>query len=832
MKIVKGPDFPTAGIILGQEGINSAYTTGHGRITIRSRAHIEEVKGGRYQIIITELPYQINKSSLLEKIAEMVHDRRLEGISELRDESDREGMRIVVELKRDAAPKQILNQLYKYTAMQSAFTVNMLALVDGQPRVLNLKAMLLHYLNHRREIVTRRTVFDLEKARQRLHILEGLKIALDHLDEVIATIRRAQDADTARVALIKNFHLSEIQAQAILDMQLRRLAALERKKIVNEYGDTIKLIAHLEDVLAHPVKILYLIRDELLEIKTKYGDARRTRIIAEEAADFSDEDLIPEQEVAIIISPKGYIRRLSSDIYHPQRRAARSSPPRVSWREEEPIQNLCIANTHDNVLFFSNRGRVYGLKAHQIPDSNRQSKGVPIGNLLALGEQETIVGSVALSTSDGDGYCLLITSGGQVKRVALKEYASTRPAGIIATDLPDRDELVKMVLTSGQDEVIIVTQKGQALRFREEEVRPSNRTSGGVRAIKLQAGDKVIGMDVVRPGLALLVITRNRYAKRVALSDFPTHGRGGGGVRVANITAKTGSIVGASVVWTTDELIITLSEGSAVRLPVDSIPLMSRTAQGTALADMGEGKGITSLIHLKGPGAILTEEPAPETDRGPLKKAKTKGSKMASTKAPTDKKEKTAVAATIPTKKTAPTKPAAKQTKKEEIKAATATVPPQKTIQAEPAAKQTKAEKMKVATATVPAKKMAQAKPAAKQAGTMPTAPEKSRKVAPGEAAGRAKSQSRAKTAVAKATPATSTASAQVKPSQGQVQRRSEPRSPQRAAAAEKPPKTSPPDSPKVKQPAKTKGKKRQAKSKQLTLFGAITAALRKTDKK
>ncbi|MBI2320909.1 MAG: hypothetical protein HYU88_02125, partial [Chloroflexi bacterium] len=433
-RFIKGPDFPTAGIILGVDGIKNAYATGHGRIVIRARAHVDEPKAGRFQVVVTELPFQVNKAALIEKIADLVRDKRVDGIAELRDESDRQGMRIVIEVKRDAQPRKLLNQLYKHTAMQTAFSVNMLALVDGQPRVLTLKTALLHYVNFRREIVQRRTQFDLEKARQRAHVLEGLKIALDHLDAVIQMIRQARDADAARSALMRQFKLSDAQAQAILDMQLRRLASLERRKILDELKEVRETVAKLEDLLAHPAKILGVVREELQDLKKRFGDVRRTRILQQEVQEFTDEDLIPDVEVVVTVSGRGYVKRLPASTYRVQRRGGRGVTGMV-MREDDAVRHVLVANTHDSLLFFTDRGRVFQTKVHELPDASRQARGLPLTNVIGIEANETVTAVMAVRRFLDGQHFVMATRRGEVKRVAVSEFAVVRSSGLIAMGL-------------------------------------------------------------------------------------------------------------------------------------------------------------------------------------------------------------------------------------------------------------------------------------------------------------------------------------------------------------------------------------------------------------
>ena len=595
LRIVKGPDFPTAGLIVGEEGIKSAYTSGRGRLILRSRAHFEDLRGGRTQIVVTELPYQVNKASLIEKIADLIRERRLEGISDLRDESDRQGMRIVIELKREAPPRQVLNQLFKHTAMQTAFSVNMLALVDGQPRTLTLKSALLHYINYRWEVLRRRTIFELDKARQRAHILEGLKIALDNLDEVIATIRRSRDAETARTNLMKRFKLSEMQAQAILDMQLRRLAALERQKILDELAATLKLIAHLEDLLANPGKILYLIRDEVLALKEKYGDERRTQIAAEEKVEFTEEDLVIAQEVVVAVTARGYVKRFPADSFRlgQRNRSANSSVP-----EDDPILQMTIGNTRGSVLFFSNRGRAFAAKARDLPEASRQARGLPLNNFTGIDTQERVVGMFDPAAVEG-GFVVMVTRRGQVKRVALSELVPGRPSGVIAISLDNDDELVWAGASSGENEVVLVTAEGQAIRFLESAVPVSKRGSGGVKGIRLSERDSVVGADLARAEGELVLVTARGLAKRTPLAEFSTQGRGGGGVRAVKVSPRGGPVAGICTVLAGDEIYVATSR-TALRAGVESVAAQSRVTQGAPLLTTEPTDPVLSVSRLPG----------------------------------------------------------------------------------------------------------------------------------------------------------------------------------------------------------------------------------------
>ena len=602
MEFVKGPDFPTGGIIHGIEGIKQAYTTGHGRIVVGSRATIEELRGGRYQIVITELPYQVNKASLIERIAELVRERKIpgiEGIADLRDESDREGLRIVIELKRDAVPQQILNILNKHTALRSSFSVNMLALVDGQPRTLTLKMALLHYLNYRKGVLTRRTEFELEKARQRAHILDGLKIALDHLDAVIQTIRQARDADAARATLMSRFGLSEVQAQAILDTQLRRLAALEREKILQELKDVQALVRKLEGLLANPIKILHLVREDLIDLKTKYGDARRTQIVAKEADELTLDDLIPEQDIVIVLTRRDYVKRLPADTYRVHSRGGKGTMATIS-KEDDGVQHLLVTTTHHDVLFFTNRGRVFQIRAHELPDAGRAARGLPLINFVKIAPDETVTTALAVAEFGRDGYFVLVTRKGDVKRVRLEEFATVRSNGLIAMQLEEGDELVAVRQTRGAQDIILVSRQGQAIRFNEEDIRASNRASGGVRGMRLADGDTVVAADVAEPGGDLLVVSERGYAKRTALEEFPTHGRGGSGVRALGITAKNGPVATARVVRPHDEVMVISADGLALRTPVEGISKIGRAGQGVILMNLDPGDRVAAVAVLAG----------------------------------------------------------------------------------------------------------------------------------------------------------------------------------------------------------------------------------------
>ncbi len=599
IKLIPGPDFPTGGILEGREGISSAYTTGHGRMIVRARAHIEEAtKGGRYQIVVTELPYQTNKATLVERIAELAKNKRIDGISEVRDESDREGMRIVIELRREGHAQQILNNLYKHTAMQSSFFANMLALVDGQPKVITLKGALLNYIDFRRQIITRRSRFDLERAKERAHILEGFKIALDNLDAVIATIRRSQTVESARENLMKQFKLSQIQAQAILDMQLRRLAALERKKIIDEYTEVLKTIAYLEDLLANPKKIDFLIKDEVSELKSKYGDDRRTEISDEEIKDFSDEDLIPKQPMVVTLSNRGYIKRVATDTYRQQHRGGRGIIG-METKEADTVRQLLVASTHHNLLFFTDRGRVFQLKCYDIPrESSRTARGMPIVNLISIEAKERVTAVVAITAFSEDKFLVIATIKGEVKKTSLAEFSSVRSSGLIAMDLEQGDELIAARLAGADDQVILVTEVGQSIKFAVSDLRAASRTSGGVRGIRLAEDDRVVAMDVVDPKAHLFVISANGHGKRTPLDAYPLQARGGSGVRTFKVVEKTGKVIAASVVYPHQGLMLISAKGIVIRTTLDDIPSLGRDTQGVSVMKVEPGDKVASFSCL------------------------------------------------------------------------------------------------------------------------------------------------------------------------------------------------------------------------------------------
>lgn len=619
MKFIPGPDFPTGGVIIGTEGIQAAYGSGKGRIVLRGLAHIEEMSKERYRIVITELPYQVNKSTLIERIADLVRQEKIDSISDLRDESDRRGMSVVIELKRTAQPKKVLNQLYKYTALQTTFGVQMLALVDGEPRLLPLKKALQIFIEHRQLVLTRRTQFEMEKARSRAHILEGLLIALTNLDAVIQTIKESPDADVAKDRLMKRFKLTELQAQAILDMQLRRLAALERQKIEDEYKQLKEQIAHLEDLLAHPKKILALIQDDMHELVEKYGDERRTHIAVEAIENLSEADLVPDEAVLISLTAQGYVKRVAAAAYRSQGAGGKGVTGHAT-KEEDEVLTLIPARSLDTMLFFSDRGKVYSEKVYQIPDADRAAKGIPLVNVLSLEPGETITAAVSVPDFDAAEYLTLATRNGRIKRMSLAELASVRPSGILAVSLENEDKLGWARLTLGKDEIILITEHGKALRFSEEVVRPMGRTAGGVTGIRLAAEDKVASMEVVEPDGDLVLVTTQGYGKRTPLSEYPVKGRATGGVQTTSREAlgKIGVISAARVVQEADDLTFISANGMVLRMKVKDVKRAGRATRGVHLMDVKEGDRVasiarTSTAQLKSIGAATNGDTSLES---------------------------------------------------------------------------------------------------------------------------------------------------------------------------------------------------------------------------
>jgi len=597
LKHVKGPDFPTGGIIFGNDSIRQAYGTGKGSVVVRAKAEIVEDKKGHESIVLTEIPYAVNKATMVEKIAELVKDKRIVGIADLRDESSRNGVRVVIELKKDSYPKKILNQLYKMTPMQTAFHLNMLALVDNgrQPRVLSLEMMLREYLKHRQIVVRRRTEFELRKAKDRAHVLEGLKIALDHIDEVIKTIRASQTTDEARENLIKQFKLSEIQARAILAMQLRTLAGLERKKIEDELAELMKLIIELERILADESEILRVVREELEELKAKFGDARRTQIVGNELGKFSEEELVPNEQVIVTLTTGNYIKRIPANTYKSQGRGGKGIMG-MTTKEEDVVEHLVLTQNHDFVLFFTNKGRAFRLKVFELPAASRTAKGQPIVNLIQLGQGEKVTSLVTFDSKEDQSYLFMATKQGTVKKTALSDYANVRANGLIAIKLDSGDELKWVKLTSGKEEIIISTALAQAIRFKETEVRPMGRATRGVRGIRLRSGDHVVGMDVVKAGMLMLVVMENGYGKRTQVDQFVTHARGGVGIKAGVVTAKTGKTVDVRAISDINsELVVVSTQGQVIRMSLSDISLIGRATQGVRVMRMTEGDKVASV---------------------------------------------------------------------------------------------------------------------------------------------------------------------------------------------------------------------------------------------
>lgn len=596
LKHVKGPDFPTGGVIYGADSIRTAFATGKGGVVVRGVANVEETKKG-HQIIISEVPYGVNKASLLEKIADLYKEKKISGIRDLRDETARGVVRIVVELKKDAYPKKLLNQLYKLTPLQQTFHYNMLALIDGiQPRILGLQDILQEYIKHRQVVIRRRTEFELRKAQERAHILEGLKTALDHIDEVIATIRASQTTDEAQANLMKKFKLTEIQAKAILAMQLRTLAGLERQKIEDELAELTKLIKELETILADEKRILKIVKDEILELKKQFGDERRTKVISQELNKMSDEDLIPDEQVAVTLTSANYIKRSSVAEYKKQGRGGKGRRGMVT-RDEDVIEHVVNASTHDFLLFFTNKGRVFRLKTYEVPAASLSAKGIALVNLLQLQPEEKVSSIINLSKGDKEGNLFMCTVRGVVKKTPFEQYKNVRSTGLITINLDDGDELRWIKMTSGKDEILISTSHGQAIRFHEKDVRPMGRVARGVRGIRLRQGDHVIGMDTVKEGSSIFVISDFGYGKRTKVDQFTPHARGGVGIRSAVVNKKTGNLVGVRTLTEdpNQEMIIISSQGQTIRLGLKDIPSLGRATQGVRIMRLNDKDNVVSL---------------------------------------------------------------------------------------------------------------------------------------------------------------------------------------------------------------------------------------------
>lgn len=593
MKVIKGPDFPTAGLILGQDGIRQAYTTGRGVIKMRANARIETLSNGKPRIIVTELPYQVNKARLVEKIAQLVRDKQIEGITALNDESDRGGMRIVIDLRRDANANVILNQLYKHTQLQDSFGVIMLALVDGKPKILNLKEVLHYYIAHQEDVITRRTRYDLKKAEARAHILEGLTIALDHLDAVITTIRESRTADIARAALIAGFKLSEKQAQAILDLRLQRLTGLEREKIEEEYQEVLKAIEDYKAILADESRILGIIKDELKAVKAKFGDARRTRLTVD-TSEIDVEDLIAEEDVVITLTHNNYIKRMALDTYRRQNRGGKGVKG-MPTKEKDFVENLLITTTHHTILFFTNRGRVYHLKAYEIAEASRTAKGTAIINLLQLEKDEKITAVIQVKGFNPDAYLFMATKKGIVKKTSLVEFKNLHKGGLNAINLDADDELIGVKFTDGERDMILGTKWGMAIVFGEDDVRSMGRAARGVKGISLNDGDEVIGMDTLSPNAEVLTVTAEGYGKRTETSEYRAQNRGGKGLINLKVTEKTGDVIGLRVVHPDQELMLITTEGIVIRTNISDISVISRNTQGVKLMSTSENDIVASM---------------------------------------------------------------------------------------------------------------------------------------------------------------------------------------------------------------------------------------------
>ncbi|MCH6268653.1 MULTISPECIES: DNA gyrase subunit A [Neobacillus] len=589
MEIIPGPDFPTGGIILGRSGIRKAYETGRGSITIRAKVEIEQKSNGKEVIIVNELPYQVNKAKLIEKIAELVRDKKIDGITDLRDESDRRGMRIVIEVRKDANANVLLNNLYKQTALQTSFGINTLALVNGQPKVLSLKQCLVYYLEHQKVVIRRRTAFELRKAEARAHILEGLRIALDHIDAIITLIRNSQTTDIAREGLMTQFNLSEKQAQAILDMRLQRLTGLEREKIEDEYQELVKLIAELKAILADEEKVLEIIREELLEIKERFNDKRRTEIAAGGIENIEDEDLIPRENIVISLTHNGYIKRLPVSTYRAQKRGGRGIQG-MGTNEDDFVEHLITTSTHDTILFFTNKGKVYRSKGYEIPEYGRTAKGIPIINLLGIEKGEWVNAIIPVEEFVDDWFLFFTTKEGVSKRSPLSSFAHIRNNGLIAISLREGDELISARMTDGSKHIIIGTKKGMLIRFPETDVRSMGRTATGVKGITLDSDDEVVGMEVLEEDNEVLIVTKNGYGKRTAASEYRIQGRGGKGIKTCHITDKNGELVSMRAVTGEEDLMLITTGGVLIRIDVAGISKMGRNTQGVKLISLGDEK--------------------------------------------------------------------------------------------------------------------------------------------------------------------------------------------------------------------------------------------------
>lgn len=611
MQFIKGPDFPTGGVILGRRGIREAYFTGHGRIIVRAKSEIEAMAGGRNRIVVTEIPYMVNKAKLIEKIAELVHDKRIEGISDIRDESDRNGMRIVIELKKDVPPVLVLNTLYKHTQLQDTFGANMLALVDGQPRVLSLRDMLYYYLEHQKDVVTRRTKYDLDKAQARAHILEGLLKALQDIDEVVRIIRTSKDTSAAREGLMTSLALSEKQAQAILDMRLARLTALETGRLEEEYAQLEKDIAGLNAILGDEKLLMQVIKDEILEIRRKFGDDRRTEISSVEG-EIDVEDLIAEDDMVVTLTHYGYIKRLPSDTYRAQNRGGKGVAA-MTTREEDYAEQIRVISTHSDIMFFTNRGRVYTLKCYQIPEAGRTAKGMAIVNLLQLSGNEKVTTIIPVPKDCSSKYLMMATRGGMIKKTSMEEFQNLRKSGLISIVLRDDDELVSVELTDGSHIVMLGSRMGKAIRFDESAIRAMGRVSMGVHSMRLDEGDSIISMAVVEDGADVLAITENGFGKRTSPDEYRETNRNGKGVRAMNLSEKTGMLAAQLMVHPDEDIMLITDDGTIIRMKADDIRLCGRATQGVKLMRVGEGSRVVGVARAE---AIIEEEAETEAADG------------------------------------------------------------------------------------------------------------------------------------------------------------------------------------------------------------------------
>ncbi|RTQ69914.1 DNA gyrase subunit A [Listeria monocytogenes] len=613
MEYIPGPDFPTAGMIMGRSGIRRAYESGRGSITVRGRVDIEEKKNGKETIVITEIPYQVNKARLVERIAELAREKKIDGITSLNDESDRSGMRIVIEVRRDISASVIVNNLFKMTALQTTFGINMLALVDNHPKVLNLKEILYYYLEHQKVVIRRRTEFELRKAEARAHILEGLRIALDNIDAIIKLIRGSKTSDVAKEGLMTQFNLSDKQAQAILDMRLQRLTGLEREKIEEEYQNLVALINDLKAILADDERILEIIREELEEIKVKYADKRRTEILAGDLVSLEDEDLIPEEEVAITLTKRGYIKRLPLSTYRSQRRGGRGIQG-MSTHEDDFVEHLVATSTHDTLLFFTNTGKVYRSKGYEVPEYGRTAKGIPIINLLGIESQEQVNAMINLSEFTDDSYLFFTTKHGVVKRTTLSQFAKIRQSGLRAVELRENDELISVQMTDGSKNMIIATKHGQSIYFPEENIRVMGRTAAGVRGIRLREDDEVIGMEVLEDDEKVLVVTEKGYGKQTPASQYPLRNRGGMGVKTVTITEKNGNLVAMKTVTGEEDLMLMTVSGVLIRFEIDTVSQTGRSAMGVKLIRLDEDEKVATVAKVpKEEDEVELEEEIDET---------------------------------------------------------------------------------------------------------------------------------------------------------------------------------------------------------------------------